>query len=156
KFNGKMFGTPVPVMEDEVGQFVIGIENKNGENRPGPIIPLHGEEFRRSVYVQVRRSRPLGMLETFDAPAMDPNCAARNASTVAPQALMFMNSEFIVTQAGYFAKRVRKEAGTDRRGQIARAWWLAFGWEAGNADIKDALVFLTEQEAHLRKKGGTA
>src|SRR5207249_11812675 len=58
KLNGKMFGLPVPVMEDEVGQFVLGIENKNGENRPGPVIALHGEEFRRSVYVQVRRSRP--------------------------------------------------------------------------------------------------
>jgi mono/diheme cytochrome c family protein len=156
KFNGKMFGTPVPVMEDEVGQFVIGIENKNGENRPGPIIPLHGEEYRRSVYVQVRRSRPLGMLETFDAPAMDPNCAARNASTVAPQALMFMNSEFIVTQAGYFAERVRREAGMDRRAQVTRAWTLAFGSEAGDADVKDAQAFLTEQETHLRKKNGPA
>ena len=38
-------------MEDEVGQIVVGIENKNGENRPGPIIPLHGEEYRRSVYI---------------------------------------------------------------------------------------------------------
>src|SRR5262249_1148827 len=68
KLNAKMFGPPVLVMEDEVGQFVIGIENKNGENRPGPEIPMHGEEFRRSVYVQVRRSRPLSVLDTFDAP----------------------------------------------------------------------------------------
>src|SRR5262249_15143230 len=74
KFNGKMFGPPVPIMEDEVGQFVLGIENKNGENRPGPVLPLHGEEFRRSVYVQMRRSRPLGVLEAFDLPAMEPNC----------------------------------------------------------------------------------
>src|SRR5262249_10979944 len=97
-----------------------------------------------------------GMLETFDAPAMDPNCAARNASTVAPQALMFMNSEFIVAQAGYFAERVRREAGVDRRAQVSRAWSLAFGSEAGDTDLKDALAFLTEQEAHLRKKNGPA
>jgi hypothetical protein len=156
KFNQKMFGKPVPVMEDEVGQFVIGIENKNGENRPGPILSLYGEEFRRSVYVQVRRSRPLGMLETFDAPAMDPNCTARNASTVAPQALLFMNNEFVVTQAGYFAERVRREAGTDPRSQIARAWRLAFGGEPGGQDIKDALVFLAEQGRHFRAKATNA
>src|SRR5437773_10524516 len=95
KLNDTMFGPPVPIMEDEVGQFVVGIENKNGENRPGPIIPLHGEEFRRSVYVQVRRTRPLGVLETFDAAAVDPNCENRTASTVALQALMFMNNEFV-------------------------------------------------------------
>src|SRR5438270_3882773 len=117
KVNGKMFGTSLPIIEDEVGQFVVGIENKNGENRPGPVIPLNGEEFRRSVYVQARRSRPLAVLDTFDAPAMEPNCDARNASTVTPQALMFMNSEFVVTQAGDFAERVWKEARDDPRAQ---------------------------------------
>ncbi len=57
KLNAKMFGPPVPVMADEVGQFVVGIENLNA-GRPQGVIPLRGEEFRRSVYVQVRRSRP--------------------------------------------------------------------------------------------------
>jgi hypothetical protein len=147
-----MFGAAVPVMENEVGQIVIGIENKNGENRPGPVISLHGEEFRRSVYVQVRRTRPLGVLDTFDAPAMEPNCAARASSTVAPQALMLMNSEFIITQAGYFAERVRREAGSDPRAQAACAWRLAFGREPTGPEIREALAFLAEQTANFRGK----
>jgi hypothetical protein len=152
KLNAKMFGPPVPVMEDEVGQFVLGIENKNGENRPGPIIPLHGEEFRRSVYVQARRTRPLAVLDTFDAPAMEPNCTARASSTVAPQALLLMNSEFIVRQAGYFAARVRREAGADPRAQLTRAWRLAYGADPSGLEIKEAGSFLAEQTAGFRAR----
>jgi mono/diheme cytochrome c family protein len=152
KLSGKLFGPAVPVMEDEVGQFVIGIENKNGENRPGPVIPLHGEEFRRSVYVQVRRSRPLGVLDTFDAPAMEPNCAVRSASTVTPQALLFMNSEFVVEQAGYFAERVRREAGGEGHAQVGRAWRLAFAARPSPEEMKEALAFLGEQAAHFRSR----
>ncbi len=150
--NGKMFGPAVPVIEDEVGQFVLGIENLNGENRPGPVIPLRGEEFRRSVYVQVRRSRPLAVLDTFDLPAMEPNCTGRSSSTVAPQALMLMNSEFIVAHADHFADRVRREAGADPRAQVAHAWRLAYGAAPSAEDVSDAAAFLAAQAAHFRAK----
>jgi uncharacterized protein DUF1553/uncharacterized protein DUF1549 len=152
KLNVKMFGPPVPVMEDEVGQFVIGVENKNGENRPGAVIPLHGEEFRRSVYVQVRRSRPLAVLDTFDAPALDPNCEARSASTVAPQSLLFMNNEFVLAQAAQMAERVQREAGPDLRTQAMLAWRLAYTSDLSEAEAKEAVAFLTAQEAQFGVK----
>jgi hypothetical protein len=156
KLNIKMFGPPVPVMEDEVGQFVIGIENKNGENRPGAVIPLHGEEFRRSVYVQVRRSRPLAVLDTFDAPAQDPNCEARSASTVTPQALLFMNNEFVLTQAVHMAERVQREAGPDLRAQATLAWRLAYAGDPTEAEAKEAVAFLTAQATQFGAKPATA
>ncbi len=151
KLNDKMYGPPVPVMEDEVGQFVVGIENLNGENRPDKIIPLNGEEFRRSVYVQVRRSRPLAMLDTFDLPAMEPNCDHRNTSTVAPQSLMLMNSEFIVTHASYFAGRVHQEAGDEPKSQIERAWRLAFAADPTPEELAAAIEFVAAQADHFQK-----
>jgi hypothetical protein len=151
KLNRRMFGTPVPVMEDEVGQFVIGIENKNGENRPGAVLPLFGEEFRRSVYVQVRRSRPLGVLDTFDAPAMTPNCDARASSTVAPQALLLMNSAFVAEEARAFAERVTREA-TDPAARVALAWELAFGRPPDAEQTRAGLDFLARQAEQFRKK----
>ena len=150
KLNDKMYGPAVPVMEDEVGQIVLGIENLNGENRPDKLIPLNGEEFRRSVYVQVRRTRPLAVLDTFDLPAMEPNCDRRNASTVAPQSLLLMNSEFVVTHAGYLAERLKKEAGEDAKAQITRAWRLAFAAEPSEADLAAALEFVAAQTAHFQ------
>jgi len=149
RLNNKMFGPPVPVMQDDVGQIVPGIENKDGENKNGAPVPMNGEDFRRSVYVQVRRTRPLSVLEAFDAPEMSPNCEMRNSSTVAPQSLMLMNSPFVIAQANDFARRVRREA-TDAKTQVAAAWRLAFGREATDDQLKQAMTFIDDQLAELK------
>ncbi|HEX7377476.1 MAG TPA: PSD1 and planctomycete cytochrome C domain-containing protein [Pirellulales bacterium] len=151
-----MFGPPVPVMEDEVGQIVIGRENLDGERKPTGPVSLGGEEYRRSLYVQVRRSRPLGMLETFDAPIMSPNCDCRNASTVASQSLVFMNSAFVIESAGELASRVEREAGADRRAQLARAWLLALGQRASDDELNAAAAFLDHQLATMQAQSPEA
>jgi hypothetical protein len=151
KLNPKPFGPAVPVMADLVGQFVIGIENLNA-GRPGAVIAMNGEEFRRSVYVQVRRSRLLSVLDTFDAPAMEPNCTIRNASTVAPQSLMLMNSELVMTLAVEFAFRVSADAGDDTKSQIIRAWRLSFAREPSDDELNDAVAFLKQQTDYFESK----
>ena len=80
----RMSGRPVPVREDAVGQIVVGVDTKVGANEPGAEVPIGAEEFRRSVYIEVRRSRPLALLRTFDLPVMETNCDRRVASTSAP------------------------------------------------------------------------
>jgi hypothetical protein len=151
KLNPKAFGPPVPVMADRIGQFVIGIENLNA-GRPGAVIAMQGEEFRRSVYVQVRRSRPLAVLDTFDMPAMNPNCNVRATSTVAPQALMLMNNAFVVTQSESFADRVRREAGDSPDKQIHRAWMLAFSRQPTEEELQEAAAFLSAQTQDFQAK----
>ena len=87
-----MFGKPIAVAEDFVGQVVVN------------------DMSRRSVYVQQKRSKPETLMRAFDAPVMECNCDKRPASTVATQSLMLMNSEFALKQAGSLAARVRHEA----------------------------------------------
>ncbi len=151
KLNDKSFGPPVPVMTDDVGQFVIGKENLNA-GRPGPVIAMNGEEFRRSVYVQVRRTRPLSVLAAFDEPTMEPNCEARRASTVAPQSLLLMNNDFVIARAAQFAQRVQNEAGTEPADQVRRAWQLAFGAAPSEADVEDLSAFLSQQTQIFEKR----
>ena len=55
--NEKMFGPPVPVRPDVHGQIVVGLDKTEGDNKMPVEVPLNGEEFRRGVYIQVRRSR---------------------------------------------------------------------------------------------------
>lgn len=81
-------GAPVPMKADDTGQFVEA--ESNG---------------RRSLYLQVRRSQPNGMLSAFDAPVMETNCPARSVSNSAPQSLMMMNSQFALTAAERMADR---------------------------------------------------
>jgi hypothetical protein len=74
RLSSKMFGPAIPVTPDDAGQIVIGVDTRDSAGRPtGKIVPLGEDEFRRTIYVQVRRSQPLGMLEPFDAPLMKPN-----------------------------------------------------------------------------------
>jgi hypothetical protein len=151
RLNNKPFGPPVPVTQDEIGQVVVGKDIRNSDGAPlGTVKPLGGEEYRRSVYVQVRRSLPLGVLETFDAPMATPNCECRHASTVAPQALLLMNSKFIQEQATFLAERVGKEVGADVRAQAARAWRLAFAAEPSPADLDDAATFINQQAEQFK------
>ena len=90
--SNSMFGNPIPVTEDFVGQVVVS------------------NMSRRSVYVQQKRSKPETLMRAFDAPVMECNCDKRAASTVATQSLMLMNSEFVLKQAADLAARVRKES----------------------------------------------
>lgn len=149
KLNAKQFGPPVPVMRDPTGEIVVGIERVNA-GLPGPPLPLNGEEYRRSIYVQVRRSRPLTMLQTFDAPTMEPNCAARSSSTVAPQSLMLLNNSFVVRQARHFAERVRARNDDDARAQVVEAWQSALLRTPTEEEIAEAIDFLSDRAAHFR------
>ena len=76
---------------------------------------------------------------------MEVNCERRPSSTVATQALMLMNSDFILQQAGKFAQRLRAETGPDRRKQIVRAWELAFSRPATATELLASLQFLAQQ-----------
>jgi hypothetical protein len=148
--NEAPFGEPVPVMADNSGRWVLGIENLSA-GRPGPIIPLKGEEFRRSVYVQARRSRPLAVLDTFDWPLMSPNCELRRASTVPPQSLMLMNSDFVIDVAKALAARVTKAVPEDPAGQVSAVWNLVYSRPPAADEAVTALKFVVEQADQFRK-----
>ncbi|RBP35196.1 cytochrome c [Roseimicrobium gellanilyticum] len=152
KLAGHLAGKPVPVMANEEGQVVIGMDTSDTAGRPsGKIIPLNGEEFRRSIYVQVRRSKPLGMLETFDAPTMvEANCSERPSTTVSPQSLMLMNSGYMREYAQYFAMRLQKEHANDVKAQVTQAFRLAYGRAPEQSDIEAGVKFVEEQVAFYK------
>jgi cytochrome c553 len=148
KLNPKIGGAPVPVMQSEEGQVVIGIDTTDTAGRPtGKIIPLNGEEFRRSIYIQARRSRPLEMFATFDAPIMEPSCDARSVTTVSPQSLLLMNSATMRVHAQEFAKRVQSEGGKDSPDQVRLAWKLVHGKAPSESDVQQEVEFVQAQTA---------
>ena len=151
--DSKYGGPPVPIMADRVGQWVIGIENLNA-GRPGPVLEMQGERYRRSVWVEVRRSRPLAVLDTFDRPAMEPNCTQRVSTTVASQSLLMMNSDFVVSQSARFADRL-KEVGSQPVKRIRHAWQLVYSTEPTVEQVTAAVAFVEEQTALFSKPAAT-
>ncbi len=143
KLATKQFGKPIPVSPDEVGQFVVAVDTRDSAGRPsGKVEALGEDEFRRSIYVQVRRSMPLSVIEPFDLPRMTPNCDRRPVSTAAPQALLMLNNPFMVQQAGLIGDRVRATS-SDLPTQITLTWRLIYGRTPNASEITSGVEFLT-------------
>ncbi len=141
RLDRQMFGPPVPVSEDDVGH----------------VLPT-GRPTRRSIYLQVRRSRPVSFLDAFDSPMMTVNCEQRTLSTSAPQALMLMNGDFVRDQAGAMADRVialvpggPEESRWPR--WIAQSWDLAYGRSISAEERELARSFVSRQLAALGPNG---
>jgi hypothetical protein len=107
-----------------------------------PTNPDPAEHNRRSIYLQMKRSMTLPMLQIFDAPDTATSCARRDRSTVAPQALALMNGEFTSTQAEQFAARIRKVAADNPEAAVDTGWRIAFGRSPSDEERQTALDYL--------------
>jgi hypothetical protein len=76
---------------------------------------------RRSIYFFVKRSRLIPMLTVFDAPEPLVSIGFRPTTTIAPQALLFMNSPHVRRYAAEFAKRLPADS------PVREAYRLALG-----------------------------
>ncbi|WP_298858804.1 DUF1549 domain-containing protein [uncultured Gimesia sp.] len=150
KLKTDLYGQPVPVKEDEVGQIVVGIANVDTAGRQKKALKMDDRQFRRSIYVAVSRSKPLAVLDMFDAPKMEPNCEKRASSTVAPQSLLMMNSGFMLEHAAYFADRLAKERTGNKSDQVKLAWILSYGKEPSAEELKQSVEFIDLQIAQFK------
>jgi hypothetical protein len=82
---------------------------------------------RRSVYLTVKRSRLLPMLQAFDAPEPIQSVGERPATTAATQALMMMNSPLVRQQAEKLARVVLPARTTDVPQTVEKAYRIALG-----------------------------
>ncbi len=85
------------------------------------------EQARRSVYIYSKRTLGVPLLETFDAPVFERSEPARQSTTIAPQALTLLNSEFVQQRCEAFADRLQREVGDDLDMRFARGFSLALG-----------------------------
>jgi hypothetical protein len=130
--NTKMYGPPV------VSALAKDEREAMRDLSMWPVTSDPSEHNRRSVYLFVKRAFRLPMLDTFDAPATDESCPRRESSTVAPQALALMNSEWTSDRAGRFAARLAKSQDV-----VGDAWTIALGRAPDAAERAKAQEYLT-------------
>ncbi|WP_231603421.1 DUF1549 and DUF1553 domain-containing protein [Neorhodopirellula pilleata] len=94
---------------------------------------------RRSIYFFVKRSKLIPMMMLFDWPEHLVSIGQRSTTTIAPQALMFMNSPQGRRHATAFAARL------DTAAPIADAYQLAFGRAPSTRESELAEAFLRQQ-----------
>ncbi|MGA9771984.1 MAG: DUF1553 domain-containing protein [Blastocatellia bacterium] len=141
KLNPKMGG---PGIYPRIDSSVIS----SGSRPRWPLDVKEGaDEWRRSVYIFVKRSVLVPLIEVFDCPVTTVSAPVRSVSTVSPQALALLNNEFVLEQAGYFAERVRREAGirSDAGAQITRAFQIALSRPPDQKEIEWSLRFIKSQ-----------
>jgi hypothetical protein len=107
-----------------------------------PPNPDPAEYNRRSIYLQMKRSLTLPILQIFDAPDPAVSCPRRDVSTVAPQALALMNSDFSVTQAEKFALRIQNFGAQTPEARIDAGWQMAFARPPSERERSMALEYL--------------
>jgi mono/diheme cytochrome c family protein len=135
--NLKMFG---PSIYPEIPKEVLA-----GQSQPGrgwPVSPPE-EQNRRSIYVHVKRSLLLPILESFDLAEPDRPTPVRFSTTQPTQALGMLNGDFLNKQAKVFAKRLRQEAGPEERHQVRLALSLATCRAPTVAEVQRGLSCIT-------------
>jgi hypothetical protein len=111
---------------------------------------LPAERARRSVYIHAKRNLPYPLLEAFDLPDMHESCARRSQTTVAPQALMLLNSGLVLEFAQAFAGSLLVDnPHAELPRLIDTAYQTAFGREATTEEIEAAERFIARQQAFI-------
>ena len=100
---------------------------------------------RRSVYFFVKRSQLIPVLSLFDAPDTLQDLATRSRTTVAPQALLMMNSPIVRSYAIELANKTRRLSDDSLEVRIQRAYEMCFSRKPTDSEMKSATDFVTEQ-----------
>jgi cytochrome c553 len=97
---------------------------------------------RRSIYFTVKRSHLIPMMMVLDWPEALNSMATRPTTTIAPQALLFMNSPEARQYAADFSKRIT--AATVRE-SIEKGYQIAFGRSPMPSEVDLAATFIAKQ-----------
>ena len=127
-------GPASPVSADSEGKAVIG-----------------GNKNRRSAFVEVQRRLPSNMLATFDQPEMVPNCDQRRNTTVAIQALWFLNDQEVIGFSETLARSLMAEPGGDEQ-RLSRLYLRLFSKPATPEELQTCKKFLVAQRDHFAQQ----
>ncbi len=114
-----------------------------------PVTPDVTEHRRRSVYLFVRRNLRYPLFEAFDRPDSNASCPRRNQSTIAPQALILLNSEVSLAAARDLCGSLLRHSPNERAGQVTLAYQLTLGRSPQADEMQTALGFLRAETERL-------
>jgi cytochrome c553 len=115
---------------------------------PGSLEETHR---RRSIYFTIKRSKLVPMMQLFDQPEPLVSVGGRPSTTIAPQALLFMNNPQVRAYAHSFAAQLlplaeKEKATQDWSAAIARGYEQAVGRPPSAEELRATTEFLQTQE----------
>jgi hypothetical protein len=124
--------------------YVTSTENKN---------PAIYGSHRRSIYLPVVRSALFQLFTAFDF--ADPSTLAgqRDQTTVAPQALFMMNSEFVLEQSRLIAQRLLQQTDLDQPARLRHLYRLAYSRDPSEGEVSRAAGYLDRIRGAMAQAG---
>ena len=107
---------------------------------------------RRSIYFFVKRSQLIPMLSLFDSPDTLQDLAIRSNTTVAPQALLMLNSPIVREYAESLAGKARG-AGSDLEAQVRTVYRECLSRSPSALESTIAIDFIGQQQADYAASG---
>lgn len=104
------------------------------------------EQARRSIYSFVKRALLPPLLEAFDFTATTVPVGERSVTTVAPQALMLLNDDFVRREGEAMVRRLDREVGSEGEGRVLRAFQLSLQRKPTPSEMEASLAMVREQE----------
>jgi Protein of unknown function (DUF1553)/Protein of unknown function (DUF1549)/Planctomycete cytochrome C len=129
------------------GPYIATTRNESGEVVAPETDP---NAFRRSLFVNHKRTQVLSFLSIFDTPSIVFNSVRRNSSTMPLQSLALLNSEFAVRRSQSTAKRLQTiEPNEECR--IELAFRMFYARPPSASELADTNRFLQEQVEQYRE-----
>jgi len=138
RMGGRSVFTDVP---DEVLATASRPGNAWGKSPPA-------EANRRSVYVKIKRSLLVPILNQFDQADTDSTCPVRFSTTVPTQSLTMLTSQFYNDQAVAFANRMRWEGSVTVEDQVQFGLRMVLCREPDISETQRALKFIKELQEY--------
>ena len=113
---------------------------------------LDSQMLRRSVYFKIKRSELIPMMMLLDWPEHLVSIGQRSTTTIAPQALMFLNNKQVRDNSEAFAARLPRDS---LHSAITDAYRHAFAREPSQSERRIAHDFIVLQEDLYQSKSVT-
>jgi hypothetical protein len=114
------------------------------------------EQYRRGLYVYIRRSTPYPPFIAFDGTSREVCTASRPRTSTPLQSLVLMNDPVYIEAARGLAQRVLKEGGNDNASRLNFAWRLALARPMSDQEREVLTRSLDQQLANYRQDNEAA
>jgi hypothetical protein len=143
---------------EQIRDSILAVSGRLNTELGGKTIPLRNRQFvfnhtsvdhtkydslRRSLYLPVIRNNVYTLFSQFDFPDPTMPTGSRNATVVAPQALLLMNAGLVMDSADIFATMLINRT-QDQSGRIAYAYERTLGRQPSEVESHRALAFVSD------------
>ncbi|GDY18760.1 hypothetical protein LBMAG56_01050 [Verrucomicrobiota bacterium] len=165
--------SPFPIRRleaEEIRDALLAVSGRLDPAMGGKTIPLKNREFvfnhtskdattydspRRALYLPIIRNHLYDLFEQFDYPDPAVPTGSRNATTVAPQALLMMNSDLVLQSATALATQLLTRSELTDPERLTLAYTKAYGRPPTPRELTRAQAFLTNFEKNAATRQPT-